>query len=72
MYSDSAYVAYGVDEETTGEPRYWVAVWDDDGPQSEESFCETEGQAARHAKAIAKMHGLEAWKCDEFGAVAPA
>ena len=69
-YTDTAYVAFGKDEETTNDPRYWVAIWDDDGPQSEESFCETKEQAARHAEAIAKMTGLEAVEVDEFGAIA--
>ena len=71
MTDASAYVAYGKDEETD-ELRYWVAIWNDDGPQSEESFTETKDQAKRHAEAVAMMHGLEAVEVDEFGAVVVA
>lgn len=70
-YTDTAYVAYGKDEESD-ELRYWIAVWDDDGPQSEERFAQTREQAVDAATDWALAEGLEAVEVDEFGAVNPA
>ena len=70
-YSDSAYVAYGKDEESD-ELRYWIAVWDDDGPQSNERFAETPEIAKSIATIWAENERLEAVEVDEFGAVIPA
>lgn len=69
-YTDSAYVAWGVDFETDPEgSRYWVAVWDDDGPQSVETFRSSRESAKIAAENWASEINLEAVEVDEFGAV---
>lgn len=70
-YSESAYVAYGKDEESD-EVRYWIAVWDDDGPQSNERFADTLEIAQSVATIWAENENLEAIEVDEFGAVISA
>jgi hypothetical protein len=73
-YTDTAYVAWGIDYETGTEhdtrPTYWVGVWDDDGPQSIETTCHGRVDAIKTAKRVAKQTGLEMVELDEFGAVA--
>ena len=68
-FSDTAYVAWGIDEETTGLPTYWIAVWDEDGPQSPETIHYGRVDALKSARTLAKQTGLGMVEVDEFGAV---
>lgn len=68
IYDETAYVAYGVDEKTDPSgSNYWIAVWSDDGPQSEEKFARSLPAARSIAEAWAREAGLEAVQVDELG-----
>lgn len=65
-----AYIAWGVDVDSDSEhPRYYIVIQSDDGPQSDEKYVDNRETAEQMAVEWARATGLEAWFCDEFGAV---
>jgi hypothetical protein len=62
---DGRYVAWGYAEDS--DELYWIAVWGNDGPETEEVVKPSREQAEEFATSRAKECGLEAWECDEHG-----